>query len=66
MTSNDLNFTLFNAANSSKVDFNMRAVLVTSEPWIQCGKYLDLCYSQRAVVVKVDPTGLPPGVHKGR
>lgn len=44
----------------------MRLTLVPSEPWVQCGSYLDLCYSERSIIVKVDPTGLPSGVHTAR
>lgn len=54
------------SAPKSKIDFNKRLTLIPSEAWIQCGSYLDLCYSARAIVVKVGPTGLPPGVHTGR
>lgn len=44
----------------------MRLTLVPSEPWVQCGSFLDLCYSARSIVVKIDPTGLPSGVHTAR
>lgn len=40
--------------------------LLPSESWVQCGSFLDLCYSERSIIVKVDPTGLPPGVHTAR
>lgn len=44
----------------------MRLTLVPSAPWVQCGSFLDLCYSPRSIVVKIDPTGLPAGVHSAR
>lgn len=47
----------------SKIDFNVRLTLVATESWVQCGSFLDLCYSARSFVVKVDPTGLRSGVH---
>lgn len=62
----NLIFLFKNLASKSKIDFNMRLTLVPTEPWIQCGKFLDLCYSPRSIVVKIDPTGLPAGVHSGR
>lgn len=39
--------------------------LVPSHSWIQCGKFIDLCYSARSFIVKVDPTNLQPGVYRG-
>lgn len=50
----------------NKINFNMRLTLVPSESWVQCGSFLDLCYSARSIVVKIDPTGLPAGVHTAR
>lgn len=44
----------------------MRLTLVPSAPWVQCGSFLDLCYSARSIVVKIDPTGLLPGVHSAK
>lgn len=46
-----------------KIEFNMRIALISSENWVQCGSYLDLCYDSRSISVKVDPTNLPIGVH---
>lgn len=46
-----------------KFSFNMRLNLISSQPFVQCGAYLDLSYSLRALTVKIDPTGLQPGVH---
>lgn len=55
-------FRLF-AAPKDKFNFNVRLNLISSQPFVQCGQFLDLCYSTRSLAVKVDPTGLPPGVH---
>ncbi|XP_055627054.1 tripeptidyl-peptidase 2 isoform X2 [Toxorhynchites rutilus septentrionalis] len=52
------------ASAADKISFNVRLTLIPSEPWIQCGSFLDLCYSARTISVKVDPTGLTTGVHK--
>ncbi|XP_036331193.1 tripeptidyl-peptidase 2 [Rhagoletis pomonella] len=46
-----------------KFSFNVRLNLVSSKPFVQCGAYLDLSYSSRSMSVKIDPTGLQPGVH---
>ncbi|KAM7345588.1 tripeptidyl-peptidase II [Cochliomyia hominivorax] len=51
------------AAPKDKFSFNVRLNLISSQPFVQCGQFLDLCYSTRSLTVKVDPTGLPPGVH---
>lgn len=51
---------------SDKINFNLRLALVPSHPWIEVGKFIDLCYSSRSFIVKVDPTGLQPGVYRGR
>lgn len=37
-----------------------------SHPWIEVGKFIDLCYSSRSFIVRVDPTNLQPGVYRGR
>ncbi|XP_053673936.1 tripeptidyl-peptidase 2 [Anopheles nili] len=49
---------------ADKINFNVRLTLIPTESWIQCGSYLDLCYSARKISVKVDPTGLAPGVYR--
>lgn len=54
------------AASKSKLEFNMRLTLVPTASWVQCGSFLDLCYSARSISVKVDPTGLASGVHTAR
>lgn len=40
--------------------------MVPSHPWIEVGKFIDLCYTSRSFIVKVDPTNLQPGVYRGR
>lgn len=39
---------------------------MSSHPWIQCGKFIDLCSSSRSFIVRVDPSKLSPGVYRGR
>lgn len=51
---------------SDKINFNLRLALVPSHPWIEVGKFVDLCYVSRSFIVKVDPTNLQPGVYRGR
>ncbi|KAH8285044.1 hypothetical protein KR054_004277 [Drosophila jambulina] len=46
-----------------KFNFNVRLNLIASQPWVQCGAFLDLSYGTRSIAVRVDPTGLQPGVH---
>ncbi|EDW01702.1 GH21590 [Drosophila grimshawi] len=46
-----------------KFNFNVRLNLVPSQPWVQCGAFLDLSYAGRPIAVRVDPTSLQPGVH---
>ncbi|XP_070069765.1 tripeptidyl-peptidase 2 isoform X1 [Drosophila takahashii] len=46
-----------------KFNFNVRLNLIASQTWVQCGAFLDLSYGTRSIVVRVDPTGLQPGVH---
>ncbi|XP_068147134.1 LOW QUALITY PROTEIN: tripeptidyl-peptidase 2 [Drosophila tropicalis] len=46
-----------------KFNFNVRLNLISSEPWAQCGAFLDLSYGTRSIVVRIDPVSLPPGVH---
>lgn len=44
-----------------KINFNVKLLLVCSEEWVQCGSYLDMCYSPRNIAVRIVPTNLPPG-----
>lgn len=46
-----------------KFNFNVRLNLIPSQPFVQCGSFLDLCYGTRSMAVKVNPVGLPAGVH---
>lgn len=54
------------APSTDKINFNLRLTLVASEPWVQCGSFIDLCYSSRAFNVKIDPSNMAPGVHSAR
>ncbi|GAB0096149.1 Tripeptidyl-peptidase 2 [Sergentomyia squamirostris] len=51
-------------APKDKIAFNVRLILTAQHEWVQCGKYLDLCYQARSFFVRIDPTGLRPGVHQ--
>ncbi|KAG5677346.1 hypothetical protein PVAND_007111 [Polypedilum vanderplanki] len=53
------------ADRAEKINFNIRLALVPSHSWIQTGKFIDLCYTTRSFVIKVDPTKLSPGVYRG-
>lgn len=52
--------------SSEKVKFNIRLTLVASESWISCGTFIDMCYCSRTFTIKIDPTGLPSGVHTAK
>lgn len=54
------------ASPKSKLDFNIHCTLVSTATWVQCGTFLDLCYTARSLSIRVDPTGLPSGVHTAR
>ncbi|KAH8277759.1 hypothetical protein KR018_005557 [Drosophila ironensis] len=51
------------AEPKDKFNFNVRLNLISSATWVQCGAFLDLSYGIRSLGVRVDPTGLEPGVH---
>ncbi|XP_063705475.1 tripeptidyl-peptidase 2 [Culicoides brevitarsis] len=51
------------ASPKAKLDFNVHCTLVPTASWVQCGGFLDLCYTSRSLAVRVDPTALPVGVH---
>ncbi|XP_037944687.1 tripeptidyl-peptidase 2 isoform X2 [Teleopsis dalmanni] len=56
----------FNEADANptdKINFNMRLNLLSSQPFVKCGAYLDMSYTLRTIPVTIDPSGLPPGVH---
>lgn len=46
-----------------KIGFQMSLCLVSDAPWINVPKYLELMYMVRNFNVKIDPSGLRPGVH---
>ncbi|GLH08749.1 Tripeptidyl-peptidase 2 [Gryllus bimaculatus] len=48
---------------SKKIDFGMKLVLSCNESWVQYPSHLDLMNMARIFTVRVDPTGLPHGVH---
>lgn len=50
---------------SEKIKFNLRLALVPSHSWIQVGKFIDLCYTSRSFIIKIDPINLQPGVYRG-
>ena len=50
----------------SKIGFNIHFSLACNAPWVQIPKHFDLMYMVRGFSVKVDPTGLAPGVHYAR
>jgi tripeptidyl-peptidase-2 len=51
---------------SQKIGFGVKLALVCSEPWVECPSYLDLMNIVRMFTVRIDPTGLPTGVHTSR
>jgi len=48
---------------ASKIDFNLRLALTCNSSWVQIPKHFDLMFMLRGFSVKVDPSGLAPGVH---
>lgn len=62
-----LNILLFSfvylLAPSDKVNFNVRLSLVSTHSFVKCGSFMDLTYLERSLSIKVDPTGLPTGIH---
>lgn len=48
---------------ASKINFNLKLALACNSSWVQIPKHLDLMFMLRGFSVKVDPTGLAPGVH---
>ena len=59
-------FFMFAIDPEKKINFRMNLCLVSSEPWVQVPKYFDLANIERSFSVRVDPEGLPPGVHYAR
>jgi len=56
----------FIADASHKIGFGIKLALVCSEPWVECPSHLNLMNITRIFTVRIDPTGLPPGVHASR
>jgi len=52
-----------NVAPEKKINFQMSLALVCSAPWVQCPSLLEMMNVQRTISVRIDPTGLPYGVH---
>lgn len=48
---------------SSKIKFNMDLLLICDDPWIEAPKFLNLTYCTRNIPIKVNPLGLPHGLH---
>jgi hypothetical protein len=56
----------FTADASHKIGFGIKLALVCSEPWVECPSHLNLMNIARLFAVRIDPTGLPTGVHASR
>jgi len=57
----------FSTADAShKIGFGIKLALVCSEPWVECPSHLNLMNIARIFTVRIDPTGLPTGVHASR
>lgn len=52
-----------NVANDEKLNLNLRLSLVSSASWVSVPDHLVLMNTVRSFTVKVDPRGLPHGVH---
>ncbi|MCH7990350.1 MAG: tripeptidyl peptidase II, partial [Planctomycetes bacterium] len=51
------------ADNRDKIDFEMRISLQSTAEWVQAGDHILLSHGGKSFSVRVDPTGLEPGVH---
>jgi tripeptidyl-peptidase-2 len=51
---------------SHKIGFGIKLALVCSEAWVECPSHLDLMNIARMFTVRIDPTGLPTGVHTSK
>ena len=47
----------------SKIQFDLHLALTCNASWVQIPKHFDLMFMLRGFAIKVDPTGLAPGVH---
>ncbi|XP_072034385.1 tripeptidyl-peptidase 2-like isoform X2 [Amphiura filiformis] len=50
-------------APQEKIAFNLHACLTTEAPWVEVPSYLDMMNTMRSFSLRVDPRGLPEGVH---
>ena len=48
---------------NDKLKFDMNLNLISNEQWVECPSYLHLNASFRQISIKIDPTGLPSGLH---
>lgn len=46
-----------------KINFQMSLCLTSDVSWVSVPKYLELMYMSRNFNIKIDPSGLHPGVH---
>ncbi|KAF0761001.1 tripeptidyl-peptidase 2 [Aphis craccivora] len=46
-----------------KINFQMSLCLTSDVSWVSVPKYLELMYMSRNFSIKIDPSGLHPGVH---
>jgi len=49
--------------NDEKIAFCLQLSLVCDATWVQCPSHLELMNCPRSISLKVDPRGLPHGVH---
>ncbi|XP_046674553.1 tripeptidyl-peptidase 2-like [Homalodisca vitripennis] len=52
-----------NVEPERKIDFQMSLVLACSASWVQHPSHFEMMNISRAISIRVDPRGLPPGVH---
>ncbi|CAG0918332.1 unnamed protein product [Notodromas monacha] len=51
------------ADTKTKIDFDKRLVLSSSASWLKHSSHLSVSFGAKTFVIRVDPTGLKPGVH---
>lgn len=49
--------------NDEKINFSINLNLVCDVSWVESPSHFHLSYTKRGFVIKVNPTGLPTGVH---
>uniref|UniRef100_A0A1B6LQD6 Tripeptidyl-peptidase 2 n=1 Tax=Graphocephala atropunctata TaxID=36148 RepID=A0A1B6LQD6_9HEMI len=52
-----------NVEAEKKIEFQISLVLACSAPWVQYPSHLEMMNIARVMSIRVDPTGLSPGVH---